>query len=63
MTETAESSAPSRTSVSYDAQAQQDLDSADQQPLISPSGPSIAPVAGLPDKSVLSRLKLDKLYS
>ena len=64
MPETAESSATSRTSVSYDAEAQQDLDAADQQPLIPQLyGPSIAPVAGLPDKSVLSRLKLDKLYS
>ena len=64
MHQTPESSATSRTSVSYDAETQESPQSGDQQPLISHvSGLSIDKGAELPDKSVLSRLRLDKLYS
>lgn len=59
----AESSVSSRTSTSYDAEAQS-AGQQDQEPLISrQSGVGMSTEAELPDKSVLSRLKLDKLYS
>lgn len=67
MNSTAESSATSRTSVSYDAEAPEELQlpsSEDQLPLIPhPSGHGTAQDADLPASYVLSRVKLDKLYS